>query len=72
MTESLQYLLEDLEGDGGVLDGYDDPAMVQIQNMVLLLKHLDTGRKETHTGNEVPQGALKHGSYACGNIMRGL
>lgn len=36
-------LLEYLEGDGGVLDGHDDPAVVQVQNVMLLLKNLPTG-----------------------------
>lgn len=36
-------LLEYLEGDGGVLDGHNDPAVVQVQNVMLLLKNLQTG-----------------------------
>lgn len=33
-------LLEDLQGDGGVLDGHDDTAMVQVEDVVLLLEDL--------------------------------
>lgn len=39
-------LLEYLEGDGGVLDGHDDPAVVQVQNVMLLLKNLPTGGQQ--------------------------
>ena len=35
-------LLEYLQGDGGVLDGHDNPAVVQVQDMMFLLKHLPT------------------------------
>lgn len=34
------FLLEYLEGDGGVLDGYDDPAVVKVKDVMLLLKNL--------------------------------
>ena len=33
-------LLEDLQGDGGVLDGHDHAAVVQVEDVVLLLEHL--------------------------------
>lgn len=32
--------LEDLQGDGGVLDGGNDATVVQVQYMVLFLKDL--------------------------------
>lgn len=34
------FLLEYLEGDGGVLDGYDDSAVVKVKDVMLLLKNL--------------------------------
>lgn len=34
------FLLEYLEGDGGVLDGDDHPAVVQVKDVMLLLKNL--------------------------------
>lgn len=34
------FLLEYLEGDGGVLDGYNDPAVVKVKDVMLLLKNL--------------------------------
>lgn len=34
------FLLEYLEGDGGVLDGYDHPAVVKVKDVMLLLKNL--------------------------------
>lgn len=37
-------LLEDLQGDGGVLDGHDDAAVVQVEDVVLLLEHLQGSR----------------------------
>lgn len=32
--------LEDLQGDGGVLDGHDHTAVVQVEDVVFLLEHL--------------------------------
>jgi len=33
-------LLEYLEGNGGVLDGNNDPTVVKVQDVMLLLKNL--------------------------------
>lgn len=37
-------LLEDLQGDGGVLDSCDHAAVVQVEDVVLFLEHLQRGR----------------------------
>lgn len=39
----MWLLLEYLEGDGRVLDGHDDAAVVQVQDVMLLLENLQTG-----------------------------
>lgn len=48
-AESLlaMFLLEYLEGDGGVLDGDDHPAVVQVKDVMLLFKNLP--KKRSHT-----------------------
>ena len=33
-------LLEDFQGDGGVLDGHDHTAVVQVEDVMFLLKYL--------------------------------
>lgn len=60
-------LLEYLEGDGGVLDGYDDAAVVQVEDVMLLLKHLQTGsdvcgskRDQRRTGHRLPVSSSAH------------
>lgn len=45
--DSKMSLLEYFEGDGGVFDGNNDPSMVQVQDVMLFLKHLQTGRTIT-------------------------
>lgn len=43
-------LLEGLQGDGGVLDGHNHAAMVQIQDVVLLLEHLQGSGRHPEEG----------------------
>lgn len=35
-----RVLLEDLQGDGGVLDGHNHASVVQVEDVMLLLEHL--------------------------------
>lgn len=44
------FLLEYLEGDGGVLDGDDHPAVVQVKDVMLLLKNLQKKPHRTVKG----------------------
>lgn len=43
-------LLEYLERDGGVLDGDDHPAMVQVKDVMLLLENLEKGATQNAQG----------------------
>lgn len=65
-------LLEDLEGDGRVLDGHDDAAVVQVQDVMLLLKNLQPGsdaclssRDQRRTGHRLPVSSSAHSQSSC-------
>lgn len=61
-------LLEDLQGDGGVLDGHDHTAVVQVEDVVLLLEYL----RETRGGAlRAGPGEGWEGSQARGSLSRG-
>lgn len=47
---SALFLLEYLEGDGGVLDGDNHPAVVQVKDVMLLLKNLQRKPNTTVKG----------------------
>lgn len=53
-------LLENLQGYGGVLDGHDHAAVVQVEDVVLLFKHL----------RETAGGALRAGPGSAGRALR--
>lgn len=65
-------LLEYLKGDGGVLDGHDDAAVVQVEDVMLLLKHLETGsdvcgskRDQRRTRHRLPVSSSAHSRSSC-------
>lgn len=65
-------LLEDLEGDGGVLDGHDHAAVVQVQDVMLLFKNLKIGpdvcgsrRGQRRTGCHLPVSSSAHSRSSC-------
>lgn len=61
-------LLENLQGDGGVLDGHDHAAVVQVEDVVLLFKHL----RETAGGAlRAGPGERWEGSQVRGSLSRG-
>lgn len=47
-------LLEDLQGDGAVLDGHDHAAVVQVEDVVFLLEHLRGERTAPEKGRGCP------------------
>ena len=61
-------LLEDLQGDGGVLDGHNHAAVVQVEDVMLLLEYL----RETRGGAlRAAPGEGWEGSQARRSLSRG-
>lgn len=57
-----RVLLEDLQGNGGVLDGHDHASVVQVEDVMLLLEHLqETAGGALRAGAGEGLGALRVG-----------
>lgn len=51
-------LLEYLEGNRGVFDGNNDPTMVQVQDVMLLLKNLERGNMKNEKVWDISKGRI--------------